>query len=71
MREPGTGEPDWNGPKHFLTDWYTNHFKLERIPFINYCGEGFYYFYDQEKIRMSGQYNLLNIQIVNYTCIAI
>ena len=55
MREPGTGSPNWKGPKHFLTDWYTNLFHLERIPFINYCGEGYYCFYGQPKIRMSGQ----------------
>ena len=55
MREPGTGAPDWNGPKHFLTDWYTNLFHLDRIPFINYCGEGYYCFYGQPKIRMDGE----------------
>ena len=55
MRAPGTGSPDWKGPKHFLTDWYTNLFQLECIPFINYCKEGFYCFYGQPKIRMEGQ----------------
>ena len=32
MRAPGTGSPDWKGPKHFLTDWYTNLLQLECIP---------------------------------------
>ena len=55
MREPGTGLPGSQGPKHFLTDWYTDLFQLKRIPFINYCGEGFYCFYGQPKIRMAGK----------------
>ena len=55
MREPGKGSPDWTGPKHFLTDWYTNLFNLKRIPFINKCKQGFYCFYGKPKIRIEGQ----------------
>ena len=73
MRAPGTGLPDWKGPKHFLTDWYTNLFQLECIPFINYCKEGFCCFYGQPKIRMEGQcmkssnHNLILLQTRVYS----
>ena len=65
MRLPGTGEPGWDGPSHFMTDFYAQHFKLPIIPFVNSGPNGYYKFYDQPAIQMSG---MLVIQRNNLIC---
>ena len=54
MRLPRTGEPGWNGPSHFMADFYAQHFKLPIIPFVNNGQNGYYKFYDQPAVQMSG-----------------
>ena len=60
MRLPGTGERDWNGPSHFMTDFYAQQFKLPIIPFVNSNPNGYYKFYGKPAIKMSGKllYNI-------------
>ena len=60
MRIPGNGDPDWDengeGPCHYLSDFYVNHFKLNTIRFFNSDPEKgtFYKFYGKERIQKKG-----------------
>ena len=55
MRLPGTGKADWKGPCHFLSDFYSQRFKLPLKPFINSGKNGYYRFYGDAPIRMAGK----------------
>ena len=68
MRLPGTGKPDWKGPCHFLTDFYSQMFKLPLIPFINSGKKGYYRFYGDTPIKMGGKVlcNKNLIKVINY-----
>lgn len=55
MRLPGTGKPDWPGPAHFLTDFYSQRFKVPLSQFINQSDYGYLKFYGQPAIQISGK----------------
>lgn len=54
MRLPGTGLPDWEGPAHFMTDFYAQKFQLPLKKFVNSCDEGYYSFYGDPPIKNKG-----------------
>lgn len=55
MRLPGTGEPKWEGPSHFMTDFYATKFELPLIPFVNSSPNGYYKFYGEPAIKAIGK----------------
>lgn len=63
MRLPGTGETAVDGdaatdePSHFMTDFYAQKLGATVIPFVNTGTNGFYRFYGEEPIRMSGEFD--------------
>ena len=64
MREPGTGKPDWVGPSHFMTDFYTQKFQLPVTEFVQYNDQTFYSFYGEAPIKRAGQLSHLCNHII-------
>ena len=54
MREPGTGRKDWNGPCHFITDFYIQKFQLLTEEFVQFSDQTYYAFNRKLPIKKAG-----------------
>ena len=71
MRVPGNGKPGWDkeGPCHYLTDFYVNHFQLPTIPFLNSDPDDctYFKFYDDKPIQKKGTITEKNLYAIYIT----